>query len=36
MKLIDFIVELSYNAIDKPSKYLDSGHNGPYLDPETP
>ncbi|MDP6592504.1 MAG: agl cluster protein AglQ, partial [Candidatus Poseidoniia archaeon] len=36
MKLIEFIIELSQRAIKEPSKYLAGGHNGPYLDPETP
>lgn len=36
MNLQEFILQLAGNALLRPEKYLRSGHNGPYHDPETP
>jgi hypothetical protein len=36
MNLQEFVLQLAGNALLRPEKYLCSGHNGPYHDPETP
>jgi len=36
MNLQEFILQLAENALLRPEKYLRSGHNGPYHDPEKP
>ncbi len=36
MNLLQFLVYISECALTYPDKYIKSGHNGPYKDPETP
>jgi hypothetical protein len=36
LNLLQFLVYISECALTYPDKYIKSGHNGPYNDPETP
>ena len=36
MKIVDFLIDISEKALANPKLYFQSGHNGPYYDPETP